>query len=166
MQYLTGEAEQEAARWMQYAAVVALRAHCQKAKCGTVIVHDGVVIGEGFNAPPLNDPAHSMCAAPRGNGEPKYDQTCCMHAEWRAILDAVRRNPTRVPGSSLYFVRVDDQGVTKPSRRPYCTVCSRMALDVGIRYFLLQLVDGIGEYPTDEYNRLSYAYTPEPQGSN
>lgn len=161
MKYLKGQEEEEAIRWMKEAAKVAERALCLKAKCGTIIVNDGEVIGQGYNAPPLDREENRVCNREFVPGKPKYDKTCCMHAEWRAIMDAMRRNSGKLKGSKLYFTRVDDQGEIKKSGQPYCTVCSRMALDSGIDWFVLWHEDGICEYPTDEYNRLSYEYRPE-----
>jgi deoxycytidylate deaminase len=160
MEYLKGKEEQEAVKWMNEAARVAKKALCLRAKCGTVIVKDGEIIGEGYNAPPLDKEKNRTCNIDRSFGKPKYDKTCCMHAEWRAILDAEKRNTEKLKGSKLYFVRIDDDDKIKKSGKPYCTVCSRMALDVGIDKFLLWQEDGICEYPTDEYNKLSYEFMP------
>lgn len=148
----------EAVRWMEQASQVAGKALCLKAKCGTVIVKDGEVVGEGYNAPALDKEENRMCGKEFGVGKPKYDKTCCMHAEWRAIMDALRRNPEHLQGAQLYFVRIDDQGNIKMSGKPYCTTCSRLALDVGIATFALWHEEGIVEYPTDEYNERSYQY--------
>ncbi|HWC57397.1 MAG TPA: deaminase [Candidatus Paceibacterota bacterium] len=159
MQYLKKTEEQEATQWMKEAAKIATKALCLRAKCGTVIVKDGTIIGRGYNAPPLDNKEHRMCLdAYDFSGKPKYDHTCCMHAEWRAILDATKNNPEKLLGSRLYFTRVDNEGSIKKSGEPYCTVCSRFALDIGIGEFVLWHEDGICSYPTDEYNRLSYAY--------
>jgi len=145
---------------MVRAATVAARALCHRDKCGAVIVSGGETIGQGYNAPPLDQEENRFCHT-EVIGKPKSDKTCCMHAEWRAILDALKRNPHKLAGSTLYFTRVDDVGEIKKSGKPYCTVCSRLALDVGIAAFVLWHEDGICAYPTDEYNRLSYAFTLE-----
>ena len=158
--YLIGTQEAEAIPWMNGAAEMAKGALCLRAKCGTVIVKDGIIIGKGYNAPPLDKEENRTCNASFGSGKPGYDQTCCMHAEWRAIADALRKNPTQLEGSKLYFTRVDDDGEIKKSGDPFCTTCSRWALDVGIDQFILWHEDGIQEYPTDQYNRLSYQYIP------
>ncbi|MDE2019773.1 MAG: hypothetical protein KGJ13_05515 [Patescibacteria group bacterium] len=158
MEYLKNEQEKAAMRWMDEAAKIAKRALCHKANCGTVIVQNGQIIGEGYNAPPLDKEENRRCDEEFGPGKPKYDRTCCMHAEWRAIMDVLKKNPDKIAGSKLYFTRVDSSGKIKKSGKPYCTVCSRMALDVGISKFLLWHKEGIGEYPTDEYDRLSYDY--------
>ncbi len=160
MKYLAGQQEKEAISWMNKAAKMAEKALCLKAKCGTVIVKDNEIIGQGYNAPPLDKEENRMCDKELGQGKEKYDRTCCMHAEWRAITDVLRRNPEKLSGSKLYFIRIDEKDNFKISGKPYCTVCSRMALDAGIDAFVLWHEDGICEYPTDEYNRLSYQYTP------
>lgn len=158
MEYLKWQHEQEAMQWMGQAAKVAEKALCLKAKCGTVIVSGGKIIGEGYNAPALDKEENRTCNKEFGPGKPHYDRTCCIHAEWRAIMDALKKNPDKIQGSKLYFIRVDQAGEIKKSGKPYCTVCSRLALDAGIAYFLLWHEEGVGEYPTDEYDRLSYAY--------
>lgn len=159
MEYLKGQKEEEAIKWMDKAAEVAGMALCLKAKCGTVIVKDNEIIGKGYNAPPLDKEENRVCDKESGPGKPNYDQTCCMHAEWRAIMDALRTNPEKIKGSKLYFTRVDEKGEIKKSGKPYCTVCSRLALDAGIDYFLLWHDEGVCEYKTDEYDRLSRQYT-------
>ena len=143
---------------MSQAAEVAKFALCLRAKCGTVIVNNDEIIAFGYNAPPLDKKEDRICLQEFGPGKPKYDKTCCMHAEWRAIMDALKRNPEKIKGSRLYFTRVDEQGNIKKSGKPLCTVCSRLALDSGISEFLLWHDEGICAYPTDEYNRLSYQY--------
>ena len=162
---LTGLQETEAIQWMNGAVEMARRALCLRAKCGTVIVKDGAIIGQGYNAPSLDREENRTCDIEPGPGKPNYDKTCCMHAEWRAILDAKERNPEKLGGSKLYFTRVDDEGKVKKSGDPFCTTCSRIALDVGIDKFVLWHAEGIREYPTDEYNQLSYQYAPVNQGT-
>jgi len=157
MNFLTGQEEKEAIKYMNEAAQSAKRALCLRAKCGTVIVKEGEIIGS-YNAPPLDKEENRTCLQEFSPGKPKYDKTCCMHAEWRAIMDALKRNPDKLKGSRLYFTRVDEKGNIKKSGKPYCTVCSRLALDSGIYEFLLWHEEGICAYPTDEYNKLSYQY--------
>ncbi|MFH0873955.1 MAG: deaminase [Candidatus Komeilibacteria bacterium] len=135
-----------AEKWLQEAANSAKQALCHQAKCGCVIVKDDEVIGRGYNAPPLDSEANRRCDL----------DSCCVHAEWRAIMDTLRHHPDMILGSTLYFTRVDNTGTILKSGQPYCTVCSRLALDVGIITFVLWHEAGITEYPTAEYNRLSY----------
>lgn len=158
MRTLQGPEENDAKQWMAAALDVAAKAQCLKAKCGTVIVTDGQIIGTGYNAPPLDREEHRVCLQTFPAGKPKYDRTCCMHAEWRAILDAAKHHPEKLRGARLYFVRLDDDGAMAYSGHPFCTVCSRLALDSGIAEFLLWHEQGITAYETGEYNQLSYAY--------
>jgi deoxycytidylate deaminase len=163
MRYLKGAEESEALSWIKEAAKVAEQALCLKAKCGSVIVKDGIIIGSGYNAPPLDDMSNSFCLTPYNHtGKPRYDHTCCMHAEWRAILNTLKNNPNEIIGSTIYFTRIDtDKNITKCGE-PLCTVCSRFALDSGIKEFVLWHEQGICVYQTDEYNQLSYQYvSPE-----
>ena len=147
--------------YMHAAIGVAKKALCLNAHCGAVIASANIVIGAGYNGPPLDSEANRMCKneykSPVKNN---YDRTCCLHAEWRAIMDALKRYPHSVKGSKLYFVRVNDAGEVLKSGPPYCTACSRLALDVGIAKFHLWHEEGITAYDTDEYNRLSYSYDP------
>lgn len=158
MQLLNGSEKDGAMQWMMQAADVAKRSLCLRAKCGTIVVNDQNIIGTGYNAPPLDQEEHRLCLQEFSVGKPKYDKTCCMHAEWRAIMDALKRHPQRLPKAKLYFTRIDAQGSIKKSGKPFCTVCSRLALDAGIAEFLLWHEEGICTYPTNEYNRLSYRY--------
>ncbi len=159
MRLLKSEEEKDSIEFMNRAAQVAAKALCLRAQCGTVIVKDGEVIGEGYNAPPDDDISLRMCSVefniPTNN---KHDLTCCVHAEWRAIMDSLRKNPDKIENSQLYFTRVDDSGNIKLSGKPYCTVCSRMAQDTGIAEFILWRQEGISVYSADEYNKLSYEF--------
>ena len=75
-------------------------------------------------------------------------------------MDGLKNNPGKMAGSTLYFTRVDEEGNILKSGQPYCTVCSRLALDSGVEKFVLWHEDGICEYDIQEYNQLSYRYTP------
>lgn len=158
MEYLNNKGEQEAIKWMEEAARAATKALCLNAKCGAVIVKGGEIIGEGYNAPPQDEEANRMCDKEIFNNKPNYDKTCCVHAEWRAIIDALKRNSEKLLGAKLYFTRVNENSEIIKSGKPYCTVCSRLALDVGIEKFLLWHKEGICEYDTKEYNKFSYEY--------
>ena len=130
---------------MELAAVEARKSLCLSRRCGTVIVKDGEVIGRGYNAPPKDNIAIRSCDSGRPDS--------CVHAEWRAIIDAAGK----LEGATLYFTAVDENGVILKSGEPYCTVCSRLALDSGVAKFVLWQEAGMNEYPTDEYNQSSYA---------
>ncbi|MBI3632880.1 MAG: hypothetical protein HY226_01155 [Candidatus Vogelbacteria bacterium] len=158
MKYLINGDVDEAMRWINQAAEAAKQAMCSNAKCGTVIVKEGKVIGRGYNAPPLDKEENRTCNQTFGPGKPNFDRTCCMHAEWRAIIDALKNNGDKIKGAKLYFSRVDQNGGMKRAKSIHCTVCSRLALDTGIAEFVLWFEDGIRSYTTDEYDKVSYQY--------
>ncbi len=154
--------EAESGRFMQEAIEVAHQASCLRSRCGCVIAQAGTIIGTGFNSPAGHLETERRCTADKSAYASKVtDKTCCVHAEERAIMDALRRYPERISGSTLYFIRLDDQGQPKFSGAPYCTICSKLALDVGVAEFVLWHETGMTAYPTDEYNRLSYEFHHE-----
>lgn len=136
----------------------ATKSLCLRDKCGAIVVMDNEVIGRGHNGPPNDDISIRKCDLNLINSKkPKSDRTCCVHAEWRAIIDAIR-NKRNIQGSTLYFTRVDETGELLKSGKPYCTACSRLALDNGIAYFALWHESGIKLYDTRQYNELSYQF--------
>ena len=101
MQLITDEKLIEAERFFSMAAKVARNATCHRAKCGTVIIKDDQVIGQGYNGPALDNEDNRTCDNEYDLSiKPKYDKTCCIHAEWRAILDACKQNPSKLQGST------------------------------------------------------------------
>lgn len=159
MHYLSGEEEKMALSYIKEAGEIALDATCTRSKCGTVIVKNGIIIGTGFNSPSGNLESGRRCACSKAELDSKItDKTCCMHAEQRAIMDALKNHPDDIHGSRLYFVRLGEDGKAKLSGQPYCTICSKMSLDVGISEFVLHHEQGVCIYGTEEYNALSYNY--------
>ena len=160
MKYLSGKNEKIALEYMAEAARVALNSTCHDARCGSIIVKYGKIIGKGFNSPPGNKENQRRCDYSKDSYHKKItDKTCCVHAEERAIIDALRNNPLKIVGSTLYFTRIDEHGnLLRRLGAPYCTICSKMALDVGIEEFVLYHLDGISIYNTDEYNLISFNY--------
>jgi len=157
MEFLYERDKFDALNFIHLASEIALKAKCDRSKCGSVIVKDGQVIGYGFNGPPSE--TQKRCHITKRSYHSKVtDKTCCVHAEQRAIMDALIKNPNKIFGSRLYFVRLDKSNMPKRSGRPYCTICSKMALDAGIKEFVLWQENGICVYNTDEYNELSFRY--------
>ena len=146
-------------QFFEQARQVALGATCTRARCGSVVVSkDGDVIGHGFNAPPLGDESQRMCEVELDRSiKQNNDKTCCVHAEWNAILDALKNHPQEIEGSTLYFMRVNDEGEFTEAGEPYCTVCSRLALQSGISTFGLWN-SGPQMFDAKEYNQKSYNY--------
>ena len=153
MKYLSGEEKRKAQQFMDKAAEVALHSTCFRSRCGTVIVKDNTIIGEGFNSPPQNECLES-CLKDTLPASFKSDKTCCVHAEQRAIMDALRRNSAKIERSQLYFIRLDEQGEKQYAGDPYCTICR-------IGEFVLWHEQGICVYDTKEYNARSFRFFPK-----
>lgn len=166
MRILSGKEEAEARGHMERAGRVALLATCERSRCGAVIVKDGGIIAEGFNSPPKNQEDQRRCQNDKALYDKKVtDKTCCMHAEERAILAAFQNASQKINESALYFIRLDRAGKRQYAGKPYCTLCSKLALDAGIAEFVLWHEGGITSYPTDEYNDLSFEFRGAGRGS-
>lgn len=159
MIYLSDNEEKKALEFIVKASQIALNSTCERSRCGSVIVQEGKIIGTGFNSPPQNKEEQRRCSYSKDSYHKKVtDKTCCVHAEQRAIIDALRNNPDKIVDSRLYFIRLKDNKTPSFSGKPYCTICSKMALDVGIKEFVLWHEKGVCVYDTKEYNALSFQY--------
>lgn len=137
---------------------IAKRATCKRSKCGSVIINkDYEIIGTGFNSMPCNQIGE--CFKSDLSPTFKSDKTCCIHAEQRAIMDALKNNSDQIVGSTLLFIRLDENDMPKNSGRPYCSICSKMALDARIANFVLKHEGGWTAYDTVEYNELTFQFS-------
>lgn len=137
---------------------IASKSTCHRSKCGSLLVSkSGKIIGEGYNSMPCNEVF--SCFKDSLSSGFKSDKTCCVHAEQRAIMDALKNNPQEVEGSSLLFIRLDDSNNPKHSGSPYCTICSKMALDAGVSKFALWHKEGWTFYDSKYYNEYSFEYS-------
>lgn len=151
--------------YFEEAAAVARQATCLRAKCGSVVVlKSGVILGQGYNAPPLGDESQRFCETEFDTSKKqKYDNTCCVHAEWSAVIDTLQNvSADQIADSRLYFMRVNDLGDFTDAGKPYCTTCSRFTMQAGIGEFALWNAGGADIYTLPEYNKLSNQYH-EPQ---
>ena len=135
---------------------IAKKSTCKRFKCGSVIINENKIIGIGYNSQPCN--INEECFKDSLAKDFKSDKTCCVHAEQRAIMNALKMNPSRLEGSTLYFIRLNDSSEPFLAGEPYCTICSKMALDVGIKEFCLWKENGWKHYDTKEYNELSFKF--------
>ncbi|MCA9487882.1 MAG: hypothetical protein KC516_02885 [Nanoarchaeota archaeon] len=162
MKILKGEEFEKALNYIKMSGDVAKSSSCERVKGGSVIVKDGEIIGRGFNSPPGNIENQKRCLNSKKDYDAKVtDKTCCIHAEERAMFDALRNNSEKIPGSRIYFTRLGSNGEIEFSKEPYCTICSKMALDLGIKEFVLYHEKGICSYGLEEYNELSFNYLPK-----
>lgn len=158
MGYISKE-EYKVSKWFEEAINEAVKSTCLRAKCGSVIYKDEKIIGRGFNSPPANLESQRKCLDNKIFYDKKVtDKTCCIHAEQRAIIDALINNPDKIKDSILFFIRLDLENNILFSGKPYCTHCSKLALDVGIKKFILLQKEGICVYNTEYYNHLSFNY--------
>lgn len=146
--------------YFEKAAEQARLATCHRAKCGALVVSkDGEILCEGFNAPALNDESLRRCDRVYDlTIKPKYDKTCCIHAEWNAIINALKNHGNKIDGGTLYFMRVDKDGNFTDAGKPFCTVCSRLAVQSGLGYFALWVEDKPKIYDVKLYDTDSYEY--------
>jgi deoxycytidylate deaminase len=158
MRVLRGSEEAEARVFMQRCARIAGKSGCFRSRCGSLIVIEGRVIGRGVNGPPGGLESQRRCLGTELGPNFKSDRTCCVHAEQRAVSDALRGGISAFKGSRLYFARLDEFGALERAGEPYCTICSKIVLDTGISEFVLWHSFGITVYGTEEYNDRSFAY--------
>lgn len=109
MELLIDEKLKEAEQRMYKAAEVAKGAKCLRALCGSVIVKDGEIIGQGYNTLPGDETPTCCMKKDRPEGF-KSDASCCVHAEQRAIMNALFENREKIQDSILYFTRIHDDG--------------------------------------------------------
>lgn len=160
MKLLTWEEFQKAKKYFILAWEIAKNATCERSKCWCIIVKDDKIIWQWWNTPPHDLEWQRRCYCDKNSYHRKVtDKTCCIHAEQRAIMDALRNHPNEIEGSDLYFMRLDKDWNMSKSWKPYCTICSKMALDTWIKNFLLWHEERITAYDTSEYNLLSYQYS-------
>lgn len=150
--------------WIMKSVVrVAKLSTCKRSKCGSVIVkkyyeRETEIIAEGYNSMPCDETGECFKDSLPSNF--KSDKTCCVHAEQRAILDALEKGQDLL-ATDIYFIRLDENDNPIPAGEPYCTICSKMALDVGISRFVLWHKEGWTSYDTKYYNELSFKYQPQ-----
>ena len=148
---------------------LASRSTCLKSRCGSIIVKNdsGSIIGAGFNSPPRNiEP--SRCFKDEleqeigvAAADVKLDISCCVHAEKRAIINALEcAQPSMFSGitfhdTTLYFIRLDADKKPVASGPPSCPSCSKMIFDVGIPFIALYNGDGFDVYDALEFHKIS-----------
>lgn len=158
MRILSGSDEKDALLWLEKATEVARQSLCLRRKCGSIIVKDGEVLAEGFNSPPQNKLEYRTCSTeydiPAGF---RHDRTCCVHAEERAIQNALKAGKD-TKDACIYFMAVDDNDDKTFATDMKCTICSRAVLDAGMKEFIFYSPEGIRSYDPLEVNKLSYEY--------
>lgn len=160
MRILDVQSKIKALEFLNLAENQARLSGCKNARNGSVIIRHGLVIGRGFNSPPLNKREFRTCLDeyPVPKKKAKFDRTCCVHAEWRAVMNAFENHPRLIKGSTLYHARLDEKGKLVKMDKPFCTTCSRIMLDSGVKGFVTRHKKGVVSYPMGEFNKLSYKF--------
>lgn len=134
----------------------AKKSTCHRSKCGSIVVSkSGLIIGRGYNSPPCDIKIGDCIKDSLPSGF-RSDRTCCIHAEQRSIMDALRHFPDSIEASTLIFIRLDPEGNPLAAGEPYCTICSKFSYDAGVNLFCLYNGKDWDAYPTDVYNKLSF----------
>ncbi len=136
-----------AQQYLQRCLELSAQSPCCRDKRGVVIVHDGVILGEGVNGPPRGfECSEEYCG--------DSCRVTAVHAEMRAIINAGARG-NRVEGAVMYHARVEG-GKIIPSRQPRCADCSKHIVEAGLAAFVLQHEkEGITVYSANEFHRRS-----------
>ena len=146
MRYLEGKEIIEANKYIEEAIKEAEKSLCNKSKRGIIIVKNDIIIGRGFNNPPLD----LLC-------EPEYCYPICnqycIHAEENAIFDALMNNYD-LNGSRMYHIKIKE-GEVRTSGMPSCVNCSKKILHLGIAEFVLKHDVGYRVYSAREFHELS-----------
>ena len=159
MKILTWEESKKAEKYFELAWEIAQNATCERSKCWCVIVKNDKIIWQWWNTPPHDLEWQRRCTCDKNSYHRKVtDKTCCIHAEQSALFDALRNHPDELEWSTLYFMRLDKNNKPSKSWKPYCTICSKSALELWVKEFVLYHEEGITAYDTQEYNTLSYQY--------
>ena len=159
MLILSWDEENNAKSYFFKAAEIAKNATCERSKCWCVIVKNWKIIWTWFNSPAKWLESQRRCRNDKDLYNKKVtDKTCCIHAEQRAIIDSLKNFPDEIEWADLYFTRIDQNWEIKKSWEPYCTICSKFALESWIKYFFLRQGKWIIKYDTEEYNDISYKY--------
>ena len=158
MRFLSGNEEKQARIYFNKAIETARNSTCLRSKCGAVIVKNGEIIGRGFNSPPGDLESQRRCLIKKDEYDLKVtDKTCCVHAEHRAVANALDKyNKKKLIDSKLYFARLDLEDNFLYAGNPYCTICSKFVLDNKLKEFVLWHEQGICVYNTEEYNDISF----------
>lgn len=156
MRILSGNEEKEAIGYFRLAAEVAKKnARCLKSQRGVLLVRNGGIMAEGWNAPP-DDYECKTCL--RDSIEEKVGTEPCrsVHAEQMTISNA-KKYFTDLTGSRMYHIKVKN-GEIKRSGVPSCTICSKLVLQENIAEFALWHKEGVAIYTAKEFNDKSFEF--------
>lgn len=103
--------------YMQEAYLAAEKSKCLKKRCGAVLVINGEIVSSGFG-----DSLHGCTKCARDAGEIFYSDGCySIHAEQRAIIEALKKGVTNFENAVMYVTHGP------------CDACCKLMEYVGIK---------------------------------
>lgn len=89
MKLLNQQEQKNVLSFISQAIEIAKLSPCFRSKCGSIIVKNNEIIGQGYNSPPLDEKLDHCLKDDLPKGF-KSDKTCCIHAEQRAIMNELQ----------------------------------------------------------------------------
>lgn len=135
---------------------------CSKMKFGSVIVKKGEIIGSGFN-----HPAHSCieelcdpCIRSGVKSSMLLERCTAVHAEQAAIINAFTNGYSDLSDAVLYVAGKFPDGRKLIKTKPglYCSFCSRIIAESGIKEVMVPTVDGAASMTIEEVLKTSYEF--------
>ncbi len=127
--------------YLEITKVISMRSTCIRARAGTVIVKNDVIISTGYSGSPrgeLNCCDTGICERDRLGIEPGRNYELChsVHSETNAIINAARSGVPVIDGDMyIYFERLDGQKIKHGGP---CMMCARIIKNAGIRKFVIR----------------------------
>ena len=149
-------------RYIQRCLELADKSSCKKRKYGSVVVKNGEIVGEGFNHPASKEIEKILCNPCIRidiNSGTELEKCADVHAEQAAIIDAYK-HVNDLSGTVLYVTGRSPDGelIKKSEKGFYCSFCSRIMAEAGIKEVRFPMTDGVGSLSKGEYLRSSYEF--------
>lgn len=126
---------------MEIAKAISMRSTCIRARAGSVIIKNDVIVSTGYCGSSRGEPNCcdiGMCERDRLGIRPgeRYEICQSVHSEANAIINAARSGISVLDGDMyLYFERLDGQKVKHGGP---CLMCSKMLKNAGIKKFVIK----------------------------
>ena len=152
MEIVTDENEIRSIRqYMEIAAMEAEKSTCTKSKRGVLIVKNNTIVSTGHNKPTIEGLCNP-CVRENIHDNSKYELCSAIHAEQMALISGLYPN---FINARMYHIKVKN-GEMRVSRKPSCSICSRMILESGISEIVLWQKEGYVVYNPTEFNLMSF----------
>jgi len=137
---------------------------CGKKKYGSVIVKNGEIIGKGYNHPirEVEEELCHPCIREKINSGTRLEACAAVHAEQAAIIDSYK-NKKDPEGAALYVAgkNADGETMVLDEKGFYCSFCSRIMAEAGIKEVGVLTKKGVEYLNRDEYLHSSFEFALE-----